>query len=190
VIGPRPPFVVKSALSKDEMVVVEVKVRRIVKEHFTNLAVKSMPVDIDFEIELLDGFAHVFPELQETTFAREAIRLEQNLVLAVMDHIVGQVLSLGMLAYVLVHSLFSRPREASLKQLLRSGTNYLRRSAIQAGTVLSLVCLGQIHMHLLARTSAEASADDRQIVGFARLGLGRARSRVRRHCLFAARRPR
>jgi len=29
--------------------------------------------------------------------------LEQDLVLAVMDHVVGQVLSLGMLAYVLVH---------------------------------------------------------------------------------------
>ena len=47
-IGPRPPFVVKSALSKDEMVVVKVEVRRIVKEHFTNLAVKALPVDIDF----------------------------------------------------------------------------------------------------------------------------------------------
>jgi hypothetical protein len=30
--------------------------------------------------------------------------LEEDLVLAVVDHIVGQVLSLGMLAYVLVHS--------------------------------------------------------------------------------------
>jgi len=39
--------------------VVEVEVRRIVKEHFTNLAVKSLPVDIDFEIELLDGFFHL-----------------------------------------------------------------------------------------------------------------------------------
>jgi hypothetical protein len=30
--------------------------------------------------------------------------LEQDLVLAVVDHVVGQVLSLGMLAYVLVHT--------------------------------------------------------------------------------------
>jgi hypothetical protein len=71
------------------MVVVEVEVRRIVKEHFTNLAVKSLPVDIDFEIELLDGLFHVLPEVQEATFAREAIRLEQNLVLAVMDDVLG-----------------------------------------------------------------------------------------------------
>src|SRR5712672_1040397 len=96
------------------MVIVEVEVRRIVKKHFTNLAVKALLVDIDFETEFLDGFSHVFPELQEATFAGEAIRLEQNLVLAVVDHVVGQVLSLGMLAYVLVHSLFSRPRETSL----------------------------------------------------------------------------
>ena len=47
---------------------------------------------------------HEFPKLQEATFTREAIRLEQDLVLAVMDHVVGQVLSLVMLAYVLVHS--------------------------------------------------------------------------------------
>jgi hypothetical protein len=86
------------------MVVVKVEVRRIVEEHFTNLAVKALLVDIDFETQLLDGFSHVFPELQETTFAREAIGLEQDLVLAVMDHVVGQVLSLGMPAYVLVHS--------------------------------------------------------------------------------------
>ena len=86
------------------MVVVEVEVRRIVKEHFTNLAVKALLVDIHFETEFLDGFSHVFPELQEATFAREAIRLEQDLVLAVMDHVVGQMLSLGMFAYVLVHS--------------------------------------------------------------------------------------
>src|SRR5207249_4675396 len=96
------------------MVVVEVEVRRIVKQHFTNLAVKALLVDIDFETEFLDRFSHVFPKLQEATFTREAIRLEQDLVLAVMDHVVGQVLSLGMLAYVLVHSLFSRPRETSL----------------------------------------------------------------------------
>ena len=65
-----------------------------------------------------------------------------------MDHVVGQVLSLRMLANVHVHNLFSRPRETGLKQLLRSGTNYLRRAAIQAGAGLSLGYLGQIHMHL------------------------------------------
>src|SRR6266436_321045 len=86
------------------MVVVEVEVRRIVKKHFTNLAMKALLVDINFETELLDRFSHVFPKLQEATFTREAIRLEQDLVLAVMDHVVGQVLSLVMLAYVLVHS--------------------------------------------------------------------------------------
>src|SRR5258708_40252243 len=102
------------------MVVVEVEVRRIVKKHFTNLAVKALLVDIDFETELLDRFSHVFPKLQEATFTREAIRLEQDLVLAVMDHVVGQVLSLVMLAYVLVHSLFSRAWGTSLRNRCRA----------------------------------------------------------------------
>ncbi len=52
-------------------------------------------------------------------------------------------------------------------QPLPSGTNQLRRDPIQAGAELSLGCLGQIHTHLLA----PASADDRQIHGFARFGL-------------------
>ncbi len=68
--------------------------------------------------------------------------LEQDLVLAVMDHVVGQVLSLGMLAYVLVHS-FLVEHGNELKQLLPSETNHLRRAAIQAGAGLSLGYLGR-----------------------------------------------
>jgi hypothetical protein len=36
-------------------------------------------------------------------FARKSIGLQQNFVLAVMNHVGGEMLGFGMLAYVLVH---------------------------------------------------------------------------------------
>jgi hypothetical protein len=96
------------------MVIEKVEIRRVVKQHFTNLAVERLIIDIDLEIQFLGGFLHVLPELHKSAFTRKTIRLEQDLILAVMDHIVRQVLSLGMLAYVFVHKAFNSARERSL----------------------------------------------------------------------------
>ena len=50
VIGAWPAFVVKGALSKDKMAVIEVEAWRIVEQHLTNLAMKGILVDVDLEM--------------------------------------------------------------------------------------------------------------------------------------------
>jgi hypothetical protein len=85
------------------MMVVEVESRRVVEEDFADLAVKGVVVEVDLEIQLLERSTYGFPEFEKPFLAGKAIRLQENLVFAVMDHIVPQMLGLRMLANMLVH---------------------------------------------------------------------------------------
>jgi len=98
-----PSLVVKSSLSQNEVVVVEVKLRSVIKEHFPNLTVECVVVDIYFKTEFLKSLGCGLPKFDEAVFARKPIGLQQNFVLAVMNYIAGEMLRFGMLAYVLVH---------------------------------------------------------------------------------------
>src|SRR5271170_1310164 len=100
---PRPSLVVVSTLTQDEVVVVEVKCRRVVEQHFADLAVEGVLVDLHLDVELLESLRCRLPEFDETVLAGESIGLQQNLVLAVVNHVGGEVLGVGVLAYVLVH---------------------------------------------------------------------------------------
>jgi hypothetical protein len=102
-VGSGPSLVVEGALSQNEVVVVEVKLRSVIKEHFPNLAVECVIVDIHFDVKFLKSFGCCPPEFEETILARKPIWLQQNFVLAVMNYIAGDVLRFGMLTYVLVH---------------------------------------------------------------------------------------
>src|SRR5262249_36632783 len=93
----------EGALAQNKMMVVEVESRRIVEEDLACLAVKGVIVEVDLEIKLLERSVHGFPEFEEPVLAGKAIRLQENLVFAVMDHIVRQMLGLRMLAYMLIH---------------------------------------------------------------------------------------
>src|SRR5215471_14882963 len=94
VSGARPAVVVKSAFAQDEMMVVEVESRRVVEEDLAHLAVEGGVVEIDLELKLLERSVHDLPEFEEPIPAGKAIRLQENLILAVMDHIVRQMLGL------------------------------------------------------------------------------------------------
>jgi len=85
------------------MVVVEIKLRGVIKEHFPNLTVECVFVDIYFKTEFLERLGRCLPKFEKTMFARKPIGLQQNLVLAVMNYIAGEMLRFGMLAYVLIH---------------------------------------------------------------------------------------
>src|SRR5208283_1584026 len=98
-----PSLVVKSPLSQNEVVVVEVKLRSVIEEHFPNLTVECVLVDIYFQAEFLESLGHCFPKFEKTIFARKPIGFQQNLVLAVMNHVGGEMLGFGMLADVFVH---------------------------------------------------------------------------------------
>src|SRR5208282_5080891 len=103
VAGTRPSLVVKGPLSQNEVVVVEVKLRGVVKEHLPNLTVECVLIDIYFKTEFLDSLGRCFPKFEKPMFALKPIGLQQNLVLAVMNHVGSEMLGFGMLAYVLVH---------------------------------------------------------------------------------------
>jgi hypothetical protein len=60
-------------------------------------------VHVYFNVEFLESFGRGFPKFEKPVFAREPIGLQQNFVLAVMDYVGGEMLRLGMFAYVLVH---------------------------------------------------------------------------------------
>jgi hypothetical protein len=51
--GTGPSLVVKGPLSQNEVVVVEVKLRGVIKEHFPNLTVECVLVNIYFKAEFL-----------------------------------------------------------------------------------------------------------------------------------------
>src|ERR1700751_2737305 len=104
VSGARPAVVVEGAFAQNEMIVVEVESRRVVEEGLAHLAVKGVVVEVDLEIKLLERSVHGFPEFEKPVLAGKAIRLQENLVFTVMDHIVRQMLGLRMLANMLVHS--------------------------------------------------------------------------------------
>src|SRR5208282_5580456 len=87
VAGTGPSLVVKSPLSQNEVVVVEVKLRSVIEEHFPNLTVECVLVDIYFQAEFLESLGHCFPKFEKTIFARKPIGFQQNLVLAVMNHV-------------------------------------------------------------------------------------------------------
>src|SRR5579885_196263 len=110
VIGARPSIVVERSFPENEMIVVKVEVGSVVEENLADLAVEGVVIDIDLEIEFLDGLIDGLPELHEAFLAGEAVGLKQDLVLAIVDYIVGEVPGIGMLAYVLVHCAQSRKR--------------------------------------------------------------------------------
>src|SRR5271163_4747070 len=89
VIRARPAVIVKGALSKDKMIVVEVKAGGIVKQDLPHLAVKGLVIEVDLEVKFLQGPVHCFPKIKEAFLAGKAIRLQQNLVFAVVNYIVG-----------------------------------------------------------------------------------------------------
>jgi hypothetical protein len=60
---------------------------------------------VHFDMKFLERLSDCIPEFEETFFAGEPIGLKQNLILAVMNYITGQMLGFFMLAYVLVHRL-------------------------------------------------------------------------------------
>jgi hypothetical protein len=99
----RPSLIVKGPLPQNEMVVVEVKLRSVIKEHFPNLTVERVLVQIYFKTEFLKSLGCGLPKFEKTILARKPIGLEQNFVLAVMNYIAGEMPGFGMLAYVLVH---------------------------------------------------------------------------------------
>src|ERR1700689_1040426 len=107
--GAGPSFVIVSALTQNEMVVVEVEFRSVVEQHLADLAVECMLVHIDLDVELLESLGGGLPEFDEAMLAGEAIRLQQNLVLAVMNYIGREVLGVRMLAYVCVHGSHGTP---------------------------------------------------------------------------------
>src|SRR5271155_1811719 len=107
--GAGPSFVIVSALTQNEMVVVEVEFRSVVEQHLTHLAVECVLVHIDLDMELLESLGGCLPEFDEAMFAGKAIRLQQNLVLAVMNHVGCEVLGVRMLAYVCVHGSHGTP---------------------------------------------------------------------------------
>jgi len=98
-----PSLVVKSPLSQNEVVVVEVKLRGVIEEHLPNLTVECVLVEVYFKTEFLESLGRGLPKLEKTILARKPIGLQQNLVFAVMNHVGGEMLGFGMLAYVLFH---------------------------------------------------------------------------------------
>src|SRR5208282_4403088 len=103
VIRARPSLFIKGALSKNEVVVVQVEVRGVIKQHLANLAVERVVSHVNLEVEFLHGRVHRVPELHEALFVGETIGLQQNLVLTVVDYIVRQMLGFRMFAQVLIH---------------------------------------------------------------------------------------
>src|SRR5581483_11482883 len=99
----RPAVIVEGAFTQNEMIVVKIESGRVVEEDLSHLTVKGVVVDVDFEIKLLERSMYCFPEFKKPLFTGKAIRLQENLVFAVMDHIVRQMLGLRMLAYMLIH---------------------------------------------------------------------------------------
>ncbi len=82
VVRTGPSLFVKGAFAgKDEMIVVEVELRGIVKEYLAHLAVERVGVDVNFKIQSLDPhrFLDARPEIHEALFGGKAIRQEQDL---------------------------------------------------------------------------------------------------------------
>src|SRR5579875_2832356 len=104
-VGARPSLFVKRAFSQDEMVIVQMELRGVVKQYLADLAVEGVAVDIDLQAQALDGFGSRLPELKEAVLAGETIGLQQDLVFAIVDDIAGQVPRFGVLADVLVHGM-------------------------------------------------------------------------------------
>ncbi len=102
-VGPRPSLIVEGALSQNEVVVVEVKLRSVIEEHFPNLAVECVIGDVHLDVELLKSPGRSFPKFKEAILAGKPIGLQQNFVLAVVNYVAGEMLCFSMLAYVLVH---------------------------------------------------------------------------------------
>jgi hypothetical protein len=83
--------------------IVEIKLRGVIEQNFSNLAVERVVVNVHSKIQLLEGLGGGLPKIEEPMFAGKPIGLEQNFVLAVMDYVAREMLGFGMLAYVLVH---------------------------------------------------------------------------------------
>jgi hypothetical protein len=71
------------------MIIIKVELRCVIKEYLPNLAIERVAVDVDFKTEFLKCLGRGLPKFQKTMFAREAIGLQENLVLAVMNYVVG-----------------------------------------------------------------------------------------------------
>src|SRR5258707_321018 len=102
-IRTRPSLVVEGSLSQNKVVVVEVKLRSVIEEHFADLAVERVLVDIYFDVQLLKSLRCCVPKFEKAILAREAIRLQQNFIFTIVNYVAGKMLCFGMLAYVLVH---------------------------------------------------------------------------------------
>src|ERR1700730_4919591 len=101
-----PPLIVESALAQNEVVVEEIKLGSVVEQNFANLAVECVVIDIYLKSEFLKSLGRRLPKFEETIFAGEPVRLQQNFVLAIVNYIAGEMLGISMLAYVLVHGLY------------------------------------------------------------------------------------
>jgi hypothetical protein len=65
--------------------------------------VEDVRIGFDLEAQFFEGLGGVFPKLNKAVFADEAIRLQEDFVLAVMDDVRTQVFRFPMFADVLVH---------------------------------------------------------------------------------------
>src|ERR1700722_5387055 len=101
---PWPSLIVKRTLTQNEMIIVEVELRRVIKEHLPDLTIKRMPIGFYFQPELRHGLARVFPKFQKGAFAGEAFGLQQNLVFPIVNYILRQMTGFLMFTYVLMHT--------------------------------------------------------------------------------------
>jgi hypothetical protein len=60
-------------------------------------------VDIHLDVEFFESFGCFFPKFEKAILAGKPIGLQQNFVLAVVNHVVGEMPGFRMFAYVLVH---------------------------------------------------------------------------------------
>src|SRR5271168_2547657 len=74
-VSARPPLVVEGALAQNEMVVVQVELRRVVEQHFPHLAIEGLAVYVHLDLEALKRISRLVPKFDEALFAREPIGL-------------------------------------------------------------------------------------------------------------------
>ena len=101
------------------MMVVEVELRRVVKEHFPDLAVEGVAFGIHLQAELPDGLVRVFPKFEKAALAGKPIGLQQNLVFAVVNDVVGEMLVSGCLLMCLsMRAPYSNDRDEAFQEIV------------------------------------------------------------------------
>ena len=87
----RPTVLVKRAQPHNEVIFVEVEGGRIEEEHLAHLVDKRIPRLLQLHIELLGHPLDHLPKILESLRRGEALRVEQNLVLPVVQVIVRTI---------------------------------------------------------------------------------------------------